>query len=325
MKFASLEIYPPLALAPMVGLSHSALRQLVIAQGGVGLLFTEMLDAARLPQENALLSPLLHRTPSEKPLIYQLFLADDAKLEPLVAKLADLAADGIDLNLGCPAPQLRRHGAGAYLADDRAKVERIVAKLRRLTSLPISAKIRLGRELDEDRLLSFCRMLAGEGIDLLTVHGRLHGEKFGRKTRWDWIGRVKKAVAIPVLANGGIFTVADARECLAASAADGLMLGRGAAERPWLFAEIAREVYGCDLPTRQQTMAAVYFDFVDLVETAFLPTRRLGRVKQFTHYFAHNYQFGHHLASAVQTSPTIAEARTRAAEFFKIHDQAESP
>ena len=325
MKIASLEVYPPLALAPMVGLSHSALRQLVVAQGGVGLLFTEMLDATRLPHENALLSPLLCRTPSEKPLFYQLFLADDADFAPLVAKLVDLSADGIDLNLGCPAPQLRRCGAGAYLADDQAKVKKIVAHLRRLTSLPISGKIRLGRDLDDAKLLSFCQMLAGEGIDLLTVHGRLHDEKFGRKPRWDWIGRVKRALTIPVLANGGIFSVADGRECLAVSGADGLMLGRGAAERPWLFAEIARTIYGCDLPMPEQTKAEVYFQFIELIEATFLPARCLGRLKQFTHYFAHNYQFGHHLASAIQTSPTMTEARTRSANFFKVHDQVESP
>ena len=80
-------------------------------------------------------------------------------------------------------------------------------------------------------------VLEDEGVDLLTVHGRLHGEKFCRKARWDWIAKVKNGVNIPVLANGGIFTVEDARKCFAESGADGLMLGRGAAIRPWLFAD----------------------------------------------------------------------------------------
>jgi len=121
-------------------------------------------------------------------------------------------------------PALRRHGAGVFLTGDPQRVRILIRTLRAATHLPVSAKIRLGECLDESRLLDFCRMLEGEGVDLLTVHGRLDKEKFCRRPRWDWIGTVKRAVAIPVLANGGIFSVEEARQCLRASGADGLML-----------------------------------------------------------------------------------------------------
>jgi tRNA-dihydrouridine synthase B len=312
-----LQISPPLALAPMVGLSHSALRSLVQEQGGVGLLFTEMLAARSLPDENEKHSPVLVRSAGEKPLFYQLFLADIEEIEPAVDRLLQFDAQGIDLNLGCPAPKLRRQGAGCYLIKDPVRLQSLLAKLRKTTDLPLSVKIRLGDRLDHLALTDLCHMLTGEGIDLMTVHGRLHGEKFCRKPHWEWIGKVKDMVSIPVLANGGIFSVDDARECLRLSNADGLMIGRGAAWRPGLFADIGREIYGM-LPLKVRiTNEQMYFRFIELLTERFPRERQLGRLKQFTHYFAGTYTFGHHLATAVQTSSSMEQAAERADCFFK--------
>lgn len=316
----NLTVSPPLALAPMVGLSHSALRTLALELGGLGLLFTEMLSVGRLPQENAVVSPFLLRYPEEQPLFYQLFVSPGQDVGPAVDRLHQLDAQGVDLNLGCPAPNLRKQGAGCALANDPEQVRQMVAMLKRATGLPLSAKIRLGATLNEEGLLDFCRMLEGEGVDLLSVHGRLHGEKFCRRPRWDWIGRVKSALKIPVLANGGIFSVDDARRCLEISGADGLMIGRGAVCRPWLFAEIAREIYGLPCPPPSLSLADIYFRFVHLLER-FRPERRLGRLKQFTHYYGQNFTFGHHLAIAVQTSVSVDQAVERAGEFLRHNEE----
>lgn len=316
-------IATPLALAPMVGLTHSAGRTLLQELGGVGILFTEMLAAKRLPHENKDCSPMLVRGAEEKPLFYQIFLADESPIEAAVEKLEDLGADGIDINLGCPAPQLRRIGSGAYLAEDRQQVAKILRKIRGTTELPVSAKIRLGRELDRDKLTDFCLMLEGEGVDLLTVHGRLHNEKFCRPPRWEWIGYVKKVVNVPVLANGGIFSVSDAQRCLELSGADGLMIGRGGFENPWLFADIASAVYGVERDVQLRSREKLFYRFVELLENRFRPERRLGRLKQFMHYFARSFTFGHQLASSVQTSNNMEEAVARVARFFRQTDPGE--
>jgi nifR3 family TIM-barrel protein len=310
----SCTIFPPIALAPMVGLSHSALRLLIVELGGAGLFFSEMLSVGKLPTENEKISPFLTRTPAEKPLFYQIFTGPGQDVVPAVERLHTLNAQGIDLNLGCPAPALRKLGAGSFM-DDSIIVETI-RKIRSATPLPLSAKIRLGKSLNEKTLVSFCEMLENEGVDLLTVHGRLHGEKFCRKVRWDWIGKAKKAVTIPVIANGGIFTIADAEKCLLESEADGLMIGRGAAVRPWIFGDIARELYGIEIAERP-SLAKIYFRFIELLENRFQPERRLGRLKQFTHYYAENFAFGHHLASGVQNANSIEEAGERAEKFFE--------
>ncbi len=312
-----LKICPPLLQAPMAGLTHSALRQIVSGFGGAGLLSTEMLLARRLPTENPGMSPYLVRTAGEKPLSYQLLISGDMDVGPVMDKLHDLGADAIDLNMGCPDWSVGRSGAGFALMENPESARRLVRAARSRTGLPLTAKIRLGVGLDEPRLKDFCTMLEGEGIDLLSVHARLKKEPFARRPRWEWIARVKEWLGIPVIANGGIFTVEDARDCLRVSDADGLMLGRGAVIRPWLFAGIAREVYGCDIAAPRVFLPLLYGTFTDLIKELFQPDRQLGRLKEFTHYFAGNYTFGHQLSSRIQGSRTMTQAEERSADFFK--------
>jgi nifR3 family TIM-barrel protein len=301
----------------MAGLTHSALRQIIFGFGGVGLLSTEMLSARSLPSESPRVSPYLIRTVLEKPLSYQLLVSTAGDIAQAIDALHKLKADAIDLNMGCPAPAVGRLGAGIRLMEKPEEVRLMVSEARRRTNLPLTAKIRLGIELDEQKLKEFCTMLEDEGIDLLSVHARIKEESFARRPRWEWIAKVKEWVKIPVIANGGIFSVQDAENCLSVSGADGLMIGRGAVAKPWLFAEIAREVYGCKIAEPEVSLPLVYGNFIDLINELFRPEHRLGRLKQFTPYFAQNYKFGHNLATRVQSSQSVDDARQRAGIFFE--------
>ena len=196
-----------------------------------------------------------------------------------------LHADAIDLNMGCPERSVGSSGGGFALMEQPDNARRIVIEARKSTSLPLTAKIRLGVELDEHALKDFCTMLEDEGVDMLSVHARLKKESFARRPRWEWIARIKEWLTIPVVANGGIFAVRDADDCLSASGADGLMLGAGAVIKPWLFAEVARELYDCNIPGPAVFLPVVYGNFIAHVEELFRPERRLGRVKKFTYYF----------------------------------------
>ncbi len=320
LHIRNLEITPPLLLAPMAGLTHSALRTLLMKLGGVGLLSTEMLSARRLPTENPMISPYLIRTDVEQPLSYQLFVTRCEDVIPAIDALHRFGADAIDFNLGCPAPNVRNAGGGCLLMNETDTVRQMISTARRVTELPLTAKIRLGESLDKNKLKNFCLMLEGEGVDMLTVHARLRTEGFMRKPRWDWVGYVKEWLHIPVIANGSIFSVEDAKICLQVSGADGLMIGRAAPEKPWIFAEIARELYNVDILPQKIIFPEIYAHVLRELKARFRPERRLGRLKEFTHYFARNYSFGHHLASAVQSSSTVDEAWERAVVFFASND-----
>ncbi len=316
LRVGDLRITPPLLLAPMAGLTHTALRRLILGLGGVGLLSTEMLSARALPEEPAD-HPFLLRHPEERPLSWQILVARPEEVSPALDRLHALGADAVDLNLGCPAVVARKRGGGAFLAADPPRARAVVREARRRTRLPLSAKIRLGERLEEGPLRDLCRMLEDEGADLITVHARLRGERYGRRPRWDWIRKVKGWVSIPVVGNGGIFSAGDARRCLREARCDGLMIGRGAARRPWVFARIARDLWGAGPPPPPPPAAMLYRRFVRLLEESFPPERRLGRLKEFTHHFSCNFPFGHCLASRVQSSPTVEEAVSRALRFFE--------
>jgi tRNA-dihydrouridine synthase B len=223
------------------------------------------------------------------------------------------------LNMGCPSPAVGRFGAGGMLKELPDAARRIVAEARKLTSLPLSAKIRLGTDgsvAETAKLKTFCSMLEGEGVDMITVHARFKHEPFARNPRWSYIAEIKGCIKIPVIANGGIFSVEDAEKCLRVSGADGLMLGRGAVIKPWLFAEIAGDVFGCDLPKRAVSLPDLYAAFFDALNANYRTIYCLGRLKEFTHYFAKNYKFGHSLASRIQSSSSMDEAKERAWAFF---------
>ena len=321
IQVRNLLIAPPLLLAPMAGLTHSALRRIMIGFGGVGLLSTEMLSAKRLPTENPRISPYLIRTERESPLSYQLLTSTDREISRAMDKLHACKADAVDLNMGCPSTAVGKFGAGVMLMEQPDEARRITAEARKCTSLPLSAKIRLGSDADSRKLKAFCSMLEGEGIDMLTVHARFRHEPFARNPRWEYIAEIKECIKIPVIANGGIFSVEDAERCLRVSNADGLMLGRGAVIKPWLFAEIARNVYGKDVPAPAVSLPDMYAAFIDALTVDYRSIYRLGRLKAFTHYFARNYKFGHTLACRIQSSSSMEEARERAWTFFENNSQ----
>ena len=321
IQVRNLRIDPPLLLAPMAGLTHSALRRIMIGFGGVGLLSTEMLSARILPTESPRVSPYLIRTEIETPLSYQLLTSTDKEIGRAMDALHALKADAIDLNMGCPSTAVGKFGAGVILMEKTDEARRIVAEARKRTALPLSAKIRLGSDVDSGKLKTFCSMLEGEGVDMITVHARFKHEPFARNPRWAYIAEIKECVKIPVIANGGIFSIEDAERCLRISGADGLMLGRGAVIRPWLFAEIAGSVFGSDITTQAVSLPDIYATFIEALNADYRLPYRLGRLKEFTHYFSRNYKFGHSLACRVQSSSSMDEARERAWTFFAINSE----
>ena len=230
-----------LLLAPMEGLLDHSLRDVLTRAGGVDRCVSEFIRVTDqlLPDRVflRLMPELAHgsRTAAGTPVRAQLLGSDAACLADNAAALAALGAEGIDLNFGCPAPTVNRHRGGAVLLDEPELVGAIVAAVRRAVpaALPVSAKMRLGHR-DESLMLDNARAIAEAGASELVVHARtkLHG--YRPPAYWDRIALIRQAVAIPVIANGEVWTVADAQRCMAESGCDALMLGRGLVSDPGL-------------------------------------------------------------------------------------------
>lgn len=242
---------PRLLLAPMEGLADDVLRDVLTALGGYDGAVTEFVRVSDslLPQRTFLrVSPELKRgglTRSGTPVAVQLLGSSPERLAENAARLAELRPPAIDLNFGCPAPTVNRHRGGAALLDEPELLNAIVHAVRAAVpaDIPVTAKMRLGIK-DTGRALDCARALADGGIAELVVHGRTKVDGYKPPARWEWIARVREAVAVPVVANGEVWTVADWRQIRAETGCADVMIGRGAVADPGLARRIRIEGMG---------------------------------------------------------------------------------
>ena len=282
-----------LLLAPMEGLLDHTLRDVLTRVGGVDRCVSEFIrvTGTLLPERAfvRVVPELLHggRTRAGVPVRAQLMGSDPVCLAENADRLARLGPAGIDLNFGCPAKVVNRHGGGAALLDDPPLLTRIVCAVRRAVpaTLPVSAKMRLG-VADAGRAVECAQALVDGGADELVVHARTRADGYRPPAYWEHIARIREAVAVPIVANGEIWTVADALRCRRISGCDALMLGRGMVSDPGLALAIVAA--GAGGPERSNLSWAelqpLLATFWVLVGQRIEPRARAGRLKQWLNY-----------------------------------------
>ena len=236
-----------LHLAPMAGITDQVFRRLCFAQDCDGAT-TEMVSAQgylTAPPDRNAYRFLLARFPEEGPLAVQIFGSEPLFMARAAEKLTELGLfTAIDINMGCPAQKVVGGQSGSALMKDPALAGRIVSEVKRATTLPVTVKMRLGWDEQSKNAVPFARILEQAGAGLLTVHGRTRMQQYAGKADWEAIGEVKRAVSIPVIANGDIVDGVSALEALRVTGCDGLAIGRGALGNPWVFAEIKAALNG---------------------------------------------------------------------------------
>ena len=306
-------IDPPLVLAPMAGVTHSPLRRLVASFARPGLFFSEMLSARRLPHDARTGSVWLQRGEEERPMAYQIFAASPEEAETGCRILMEAEAEIVDLNLACPAPNISgRRKAGAHLLDNLQGAEAILRAMRSVLDRPLTAKIRLGHSPDLVFLKDFTAMLEDCGVAAITLHPRLVTEKLKRLARWDYIGHLKTMARVPVIGNGDVRTPEDCRRMFAQTGCDGVMIGRAAIQKPWIFAEILGQPTVVD----RDFLLATWLSAAGSIAESFPETKALGRIKEFTWYFGQNLKFGHGFAARMQPLESLAACLEYGRERF---------
>jgi tRNA-dihydrouridine synthase C len=240
-------------LAPMEGLTDFHMRDVLTRIGGYDACVTEFIRVTdRLLPARTLLQacPELRmggRTRAGTPVQLQLLGSEPAVLAENAALAAALGAPSIDLNFGCPAKTVNRHRGGAVLLEEPDTIHAIVAAVRRAlpVSVPVTAKMRLGVR-DRLRMLENAQGIEAAGAAALVVHARTREDGYRPPAHWEAIAEIRAAVSLPVMANGEIWTVDDARRCQEASGCDDLMLGRGAVTLPALARQIRDEPFRLD-------------------------------------------------------------------------------
>lgn len=276
-----------LLLAPMEGLLDSTLRDVLTRVGGIDRCVSEFIrvTGTLLPPRVFLriVPELAHggRTPAGVPVRPQLLGSDPACLADNAARLAELGAEGVDLNFGCPAKVVNRHGGGASLLDEPELLQRIVSAVRRALppGLPLSAKMRLGVR-DASRALECAQAIADGGAAELVVHARTRDDGYRPPAYWEHVAELRNTLAIAVIANGEIWHASDAQRCRALSGCEALMLGRGMVVDPGL----ARAIRGVEEPLGWGDLQPLLAEFWRLVNLRIEPRHRAGRVKQWLNY-----------------------------------------
>lgn len=239
LQIGSVAVNSRVLQSPLSGVTDLVFRRLVRRYAPDSMLYTEMVHASEIHHAREL-PQIMEVAPEEKPISIQLFDCRPDFLGEAAQMAVEEGADTIDINMGCPVNKITKKGGGSSLLRDPKMAEAIVRTVVEAVSVPVTVKTRIGWSDEEINILEFAQRLAGAGAQMLTLHGRTRAQGYKGVAQWEWIGRVKEILSIPVIANGDIFSVEAAVRCLEQTGADGVMCSRGTLGYPFLVGEIDR-------------------------------------------------------------------------------------
>ena len=235
MKIGNLDFPTPVFLAPMAGVTDTPYR--ILAQEmGCAMAFAEMVSVLGIHFRNEKTLAMLETVPEERPLAMQLFGARPEPVAEAAVYVESLGcADVIDFNMGCPAPKIVKNGAGSALLKEPERAGEILAALVKATKLPVTVKMRIGWDESSINAVEMAKRAEAAGVAAIAVHGRTREQYYKGHADWSMIAAVKRAVKVPVIANGDIRTTADLARVFRETECDGVMIGRAAQGNPWIF------------------------------------------------------------------------------------------
>lgn len=321
-----------LLLAPMATLSHEALRNLIFRYGGCDEYYCEMIHATSLVSGGKFEEYYIRTQPEPDKMVWQLTDYREEALKEASKIVSELGGIGVDINMGCPAPDIYRTGAGcAWMSKPLQEVSSMLSKVKSVldsstTSCKrLSCKIRLGEEdFTIEKLFDYCDMLVSEGVTQITLHPRTRKEKYTRKARWEYVNQLCEylkskynSLNLQIIGNGSIFSVEDAISSIKkAPNIDGIMLGRSAIQKPWIFKQISSALSNEEFKT-EIDLFELAIDFMKDIENCqpqeFWKTRK----QRFFIYFCDNFQFGNYLKSQLINNDGFEIQKNILQEYFE--------
>lgn len=249
MKIGNVEINGVAALAPMAGVADRAFRELCMSFGA-DYCVTEMVSAKGITYGSKKSAELMEIADAERPCGIQLFGSEPDVMAEAVRFAMQYKPDIIDINMGCPVPKVNSNGCGCQLMTDPKLCADIVKAAVSASEVPVTVKIRKGIDKDHVNAVDVAIACEQAGASAITVHGRTREQMYAPTADWDIIRDVKRAVSVPVIGNGDVFTAQDAADLYEHTGCDMIMVGRGALGNPWIFSEINSYFYTDKIPPR---------------------------------------------------------------------------
>ena len=284
------EIFPNTILSPMDGVTDAPFRRLcrVLSGDRMGLLVSEFVPT----DGDVVFNPDGHKQlkffPEERPFGVQIFGRFPDRMAAAAGKIAErYHPEFIEVNAGCPAPKVAGKGSGSGLLRDLPRLQEILHDVKavldaKTPEIPLTLKCRIGWDDDSINVMETLKIAEGEGVEMLTVHGRTRLQGYNGLANWDWIGKVAAAAKIPVIGNGDVNSVECARERIDTYGVSGVSIGRGAMHNPWIFGQIADAWEGREkhVITAQEALDVFPLYYKFKIEDGATEMNAMGRMKQ---------------------------------------------
>ena len=301
-----------LALAPMAGLGHIALRDIIRAFGVTPLLFTGMLSAKAVPTENPRVSPVFNWREDELPcLVGQIFGRDPKEMAAAAQRIAAEGFFGVDINMGCSVSEIVKRGAGAALLREPDLAVDIAAAVIDAVDIPVMVKLRTGWSNDPEPAVELAQRLEAVGVAALCFHPRVAPDRRTQPVKLAHLRAIVQAVSIPVLGNGNLQTTADVLAMWEATGCAGFSIGRLAVARPWIFAQW-QDMEGFAATHREEDLyRAAPYQMLEGLFAFYEPGRAAPLYKRYLTYYAANFNYGSRLFGRLMRGNTYEELKNR--------------
>lgn len=320
MRIGTTQIRPPVALAPMEGVTDRAFRGTIRSLGGCGLTVTEFVSSEALTREVATAWRMAELDDDEHPVSIQIYGRDPERMAQSARHCEALGADFVDLNLGCPSKRVTSGCAGSALMREPERTREIFQAVYEAITVPMTVKMRLGWDLDTINAPEIAAAAVECGAAMVAVHGRTRMCGYKGSARWDLVRPVRDAIEVPLLVNGDIVDLESASRALEASGADGVMVGRGVMRDPWAIARISAGLAGRELPQpTNEDRRRLLHDYLDrMAADGALGHRAVARLRRVVGYLSKGLPHASRLRDAINRVADVAAARALIDGYFAV-------
>jgi nifR3 family TIM-barrel protein len=317
-KIRDIEINPPLVLSPMAGVTDISFRRLLKARGGIGLTVSEFISVEGLTRNNPKSKRQMRFYQNERPFAVQIFGGQAERMRMAAEMAEEVGADILDVNCGCPAPKVVKHGGGSGLLKDHARLETILTEIKKAITIPLTIKIRAGFYDHTINAVETAKLAEACGAEHIALHGRTKEQGYRGLANWDLVKEIKENVRVPVSGSGDIITIEQALGRFRETGCDGVLIGRGAMQNPWIFRQIEDTLHGREpfQPTLEDKRA-VLLEYFDMLREDMPQLAAIGRMKQLAGQFTRGLKGGALFRTAMYHSHSVEEILDRISEYFE--------